>query len=155
MSRIVKKIGNCWRTLADESVSKFESQSNPEQLKFWELERIVNRLSFASILLAYVIVIGPSFVQPSAVLASGGSSSGSVAPPGTYDVGGTIYSINWFEGYVVVETQKGCFQAIYPNNDTVVTIRGVPATLADMKVGNRIRSNNSLTTGHILAMDLR
>ena len=108
----------------------------------------MNRLLLSIVMLTAVANLG--FVQSSTVHASG-----SPAAPGTYDVGGTVYAIDWTDGYVIIETQKGCYQATYPDTNTVVTVRGVPATLANITVGSRIRSSNSLTTGHALAIDLR
>lgn len=108
----------------------------------------MSRLSFAAVLLA--AVAAASFVQPAAVQASG-----SAPAPGTYDVGGTVYAVDFVYGYVIVQTQKGCYQAVYPDWDTVVTVNGAPGTVADIAVGNRLRSNNSLTTGHALKIDLR
>ena len=108
----------------------------------------MNRLFLASVLLAAVVGVG--YVQPAVVQASG-----SPAPAGTYDVGGTVYAVNWTYGYVIVQTQKGCYQAVYPDVNTLVTFNGVPATVADIAAGDRIRSSSSLTTGHALTIDLR
>ena len=108
----------------------------------------MNRLILASVLLAAVAGLG--FVQPATVQASGAP-----APAGTYDVGGTVYAINYYYGYVVVVTQKGCFQAVYPDWNTSVTVHGVPGTVDDIAVGQGIRSSNSLATGHALTIDLR
>ncbi len=108
----------------------------------------MNRLILASVLLFAGICLG--FVQPANVRASGDP-----APPGTYDVGGTVYVFNVEYRYIVIETQKGCYQAIYPDFDTIVTVRGVPATLAAITPGKKIRSNNSLVTGHSLYIDIR
>ncbi len=110
---------------------------------------MMRQFLLAYALLATCTILG-AVVEPTQVVASGGT-----APAGTYDVGGTIYAINWEYGYVIIETQKGCYQAIYPDGNTVVTVKGAPATLLSMTVGNRIRSNNSLTTGHSLYIDLR
>mgnify|MGYP003337719057 CR=1 FL=1 len=109
----------------------------------------MRRFLIACVLFATCGLLG-TVVEPTQVVASGDP-----APAGTYDVGGTIYAINWEYGYVIIETQKGCYQAIYPDGNTVVTVKGAPATLLSMAVGNRIRSNNSLTTGHSLYIDLR
>jgi len=112
----------------------------------WSLS--MNRLLIATLL--WASLAGMFVRQPSVVRASG-----SPAPSGTYDVGGTVYFMDWEFGYVVIETQKGCYQTIYPDSNTVVTVHGLPATLANITVGNRIRSSNSLTTFHTLTIDLR
>lgn len=110
----------------------------------------MKRFSLASMLWAAVAATTFSFTLSPPVQASG-----SVAAPGTYDVGGTVTAINWWGGYVVVQTQKGCYQVIYPDSSTVVTLNGAPATINDIAVGNRIRSSNSLTALHALTIDLR
>ncbi len=110
----------------------------------------MKRLSLASMLLTAVVVASVGFLQPAAIHASG-----SPAAPGTYDIGGTVYAINWSAGYVIVQTQKGCYQAVYPDSNTAITLNGVAATVADIAVGNRIRSSSSLATGHALSIDLR
>ena len=108
----------------------------------------MNRLSFAALLLVAVAVV--NFVQPTALQASGTAPAA-----GTYDVGGTVYAINWVDGYVIVQTQKGCYQAVYPDWNTVVTVNGAAGTVANIAVGSRLRSSNSLATGHALSIDLR
>lgn len=91
---------------------------------------------------------------PSAnVLAAGGVST--PPAPGTYDVGGTVYAKNLSAGYIMVETQKGCFQPVYPDTSTSITKNGTPATLADVVVGSRVRTSNSLATRHALSIDAR
>lgn len=82
-------------------------------------------------------------------------ASGTPPPPGTYDVGGTVSSVNWDSGYIVIRTNKGCFQTIYPTSSTKVTKKSKAAKLSDVVPGMGIRSNNSLTTGKTLTIDLR
>ncbi len=82
-------------------------------------------------------------------------SSGSPPAPGTFDVGGTAIGINLDFGYLWVQTNKGCYQAIYYDASSSVVINGVAASVLNIPYGSRIRSSNSLATGKAISIDVR